>query len=410
MVILAQGAVGRLLFECDRLDEAGDGRRRAHGGRDVNVRRLDVIQHQRRRAEAAAPQRRARDVEHASRVLEGFQEGEALGEPLQARLEPFRVIHPALGKEVLDLRPRRPRERPLRSHLAEEVLLVGQHEGQLVVGATARNRRDHRARRRAGDHLRQHPQRGERLEHAQVVGAERRAAREHERFVAKGDVRRAQHRERGGRARCRRSEPAQRDANLGNKALDDALGAGARACVQLHLVDARHVGLEAVLMQQRHERRRVAALTRLAQPLRRRERVPEIVVVALDLVAPAVAALNRVQLLRALQPRRVAVARRERHLAPPPPGGPREHALDGERRVPHRRVRDQIGKNAREDDEQNRPPQHARRPDPAAQQHERGEADRAGRERIDRDAQNCDADGEHGADMANDVMLDVNCE
>ena len=177
---------------------------------------------------------------------------------------------------------------------------------------------------------------------------------ENERFVAKGDVRRAQHRERGGRAR-RRCEPGAGDANLGHKGLDHAFGAGARAAYSSISWMPATLGLRQCWWS--------SATSAGASPRSRASRSRCVVAARAENRSGRsrpCRASGRGPRSRPAPPRcsrRVTARRGERHLAPPPPRGAREHALDGERRVPHRRVRDQIGKNAREDDEQNGPHQ-----------------------------------------------------
>mmetsp|Transcript_46693 Transcript_46693/g.150294 ORF Transcript_46693/g.150294 Transcript_46693/m.150294 type:complete len:208 (+) Transcript_46693:793-1416(+) len=154
----AEGAVGAPLQQHDRLDQPRDARRGGDGGRDVDVGRVDVVEHQRRRAVPSRLERRASDVERAARVPVRLAEGEAASEPGEAAPELLGVVHPPVPQQPAQLPAHRVcpplavGEGAFRAHLSEEVALVLEHPLQLVVGAAARHRRHHRAGRRAADH------------------------------------------------------------------------------------------------------------------------------------------------------------------------------------------------------------------------------------------------------------------
>jgi len=110
LVVRVQGAVGALLEQRDGLDEHRHACGGADGARDVNVRRRDVVELQRRRAAPARAQRRAADVEHAARLLEGFSESHAEREPSHVLEPEIIVVDAAAGEQLAQLPQQRAEE------------------------------------------------------------------------------------------------------------------------------------------------------------------------------------------------------------------------------------------------------------------------------------------------------------
>mmetsp|Transcript_46064 Transcript_46064/g.144914 ORF Transcript_46064/g.144914 Transcript_46064/m.144914 type:complete len:262 (-) Transcript_46064:48-833(-) len=218
-------------------------------------------------------------------------------------------------------------------------------------------------------------------------------------------MRGAQEGGRVGRGGARAGDPAQRRADLFDQRRDCVLGSGARAAVELVLLHARHVWLEA-RQQQPHQRRRVALLPRLPQPLGRRLRVPPVVQLRLQPLAPRRSPVAGVERLRLCQPLRVPLARLERDLRLPR-GCPREQPLDQLDRAADSQVADQIRDDVGEDEEEDRPPEHPAGALPAAEHHHNHCGAEQRHQTVDAHADHRDLERERRPHVPDDVNLDV---
>mmetsp|Transcript_7201 Transcript_7201/g.23654 ORF Transcript_7201/g.23654 Transcript_7201/m.23654 type:complete len:332 (-) Transcript_7201:334-1329(-) len=321
-MVRAERAVGHLAEQVHRIDESRHTRGGAHGRRNVHVRGELVVEHEGRGAPAARAERRARDVEHPTRVRKGLLERHPPRKEGHVLRELAPVIQPAVRQQLPKLPPGGAVERAVGAHFAPELGLARQHGSQLRLGASAQKSRHHCAGGGAVNDAREHAELQQTPQHAEVVHAANSPAGQHQRGPPPvGDVRikeGACPQRLCGSTGGERRQRAHALAQLTDKVLEQQLGAGPRLAVQGLLVDPAHVGLERVV-QHTHHPGRVSRPPRGGQLVLQRLDVPPVVLIRPRLVSPGLPPLGAVQRLGALPPLGVRRVPPEHRPLPPHP-------------------------------------------------------------------------------------------